>query len=59
MCPRGGKAAAAALVQVVDLALVLGHAAGDAFADRGVDDTLGLDDLVGPGDAALELLVGA
>lgn len=50
--------AAAALVQVFDLALVLGHAAGDALADRGVDDTLGVDDLVGPNDAALELLVG-
>jgi hypothetical protein len=45
------------LVQVVDLALVLGHAAGYALTDRGGDDTLGLDDLVGSYDAALELLV--
>ena len=47
-----------ALVQVVDLALELGHPTGDAFADRRVDDTLGLDDLVGPHDAAPELFVG-
>jgi hypothetical protein len=47
-----------AVVQVVDLALVLGNAAGEAFADRDGDDTQGLDDLVGPNDLALELLVG-
>ena len=47
-----------ALVQVFDLALVLGHAPSDALADRGVDETLGVDDQVGPRDAALELLVG-
>ena len=39
-----------ALVQVVDLALVLGNATGDAYADRGCDDTLGFDDLAGPYD---------
>jgi hypothetical protein len=47
------------LAQVVDLALVLGHAAGDALADSGVDYTLRLDDQVGSRDAARELLVGA
>jgi hypothetical protein len=45
--------------EVVDFALVLGHAAGEALADQGVDNALGLDDQVGSKDAALELLVGA
>ena len=55
---RGDLPRTTGLVQVVDLALVLGHGAGDAVADHGGDDTLRFDDLVGPHDAALELLVG-
>src|SRR5436309_138207 len=47
-----------ALAEVVDLALVLRHASGDALADQRVDDALGLDDQVSPRGAALELLVG-
>ena len=35
------------------------HTTGDAVTDQGVDDALGIDDLIGPRNPALELLVGA